>query len=48
MWAGRVVRIDDDELAKKLLWTNPGGQRGRGRPKSGWINGVEEDTRKLL
>jgi len=29
------------------LWTNSGGQRGRGRPKSRWINGVEEDARKL-
>jgi len=29
------------------LWTNPVGQRGRGRPKSRWIYGVEEDARKL-
>ena len=34
-------------LPKKILWTNPGGQRGRGRPKSRWIDGVEEDARKL-
>ena len=47
-WAGHVVRMDDNELAKKILWTNPSGQRGRGRPKSKWIDGVEEDTRKLL
>ena len=31
----------------KILWTNPGGQRGRGRPKSRWIDGVEENARKL-
>jgi hypothetical protein len=30
------------------LWTYPGGQRGRGRSKSRWIDRVEEDTRKLL
>jgi len=41
------VRIDDDELPKKILWTNPGGQRGCGRPKSRWIDGVEKDARKL-
>ena len=46
-WVGHVVRMDDNELTKKILWTNPGGQRGRGRPKSRWIDGVEEDTRKL-
>jgi len=25
----------------------PGGQRGRGRQKSRWIDGVEKDVRKL-
>jgi hypothetical protein len=28
------VRMEDNELTKKILWTNPGGQRGRSRPKS--------------
>ena len=40
------MRMDENELPKKM-WTIPGGQRGRGRPKSRWINGVEEDARKL-
>jgi hypothetical protein len=35
------------KLAKKILWTNRGGQRGRGQPKSRWIDGIEEDARKL-
>jgi len=46
MWAGHVVRMEDNELPEEILWTNPGGQ-GRGRPKSRWIEGVEEDERKL-
>ena len=41
------MRMDENELAKKILWTNPGGQRGRGRRKSRWIDGVEEDARKM-
>ena len=46
-WAGYVVRMDGNELHKKILWTNAGGRRGRGRPKSRWIDGgVEEDVRK--
>jgi len=45
-WAGHIVRMDDNELQNKLLWTNPGG-RGCGRPKSRWIDRVEEDARKL-
>jgi hypothetical protein len=47
MWAGHVVRMNDNELFKKILWTKPGGQRGRGRLKSRWNDGVEEDARKL-
>ena len=29
------------------MWTNHGGQRGRGQPKSRRVDGVEEDTKKL-
>jgi len=39
--------MDENESPKNILWTNPGGQRGRGRPKSRWIDGVEKDSRKL-
>jgi hypothetical protein len=39
--------MDKNELPKKIAWTNPGGQRGHGRPKSKWIDGVEEDAREL-
>ena len=41
------MRMDKKELPKKILWTNPGGQRGHGRQKSRWIDGVEEDAREL-
>jgi hypothetical protein len=46
-WVGHVVRMDENELSKKLSWTNPGGQWGRGQPKSRWIDGVDEDARKV-
>jgi hypothetical protein len=39
--------MDENETRKKILWTNPGGQRGRGRQKSRRIGGVEDDARKL-
>jgi len=35
------------KYTKKMLWTEPGGQRGRGLPKSRWIDGLNEDARKL-
>jgi hypothetical protein len=44
-WA---VGMDDNELPKEMLWTNPGGQRGHGRPKSSEIDGVQEDARSWV
>ena len=41
------MQIDEKKLPKKIKWINPGGQQGRGRPKSRWIDGVEKDARKL-
>jgi hypothetical protein len=38
--------MDGNELPKKDIMDNPGGQRGRGRPKSRWIDGVKEDAMK--
>ena len=46
-WAGHVVRMVENNLPKKILWTNPEGQLGNGPPKSRLIDGVEKDTRKL-
>ena len=43
---GHIVRMDDNELPIKSLWTNPGGQRGRGRPKSRWFEGIGEGSSK--
>jgi hypothetical protein len=47
-WAGHVVRMDDKELPKMILWTNPGGQQRCDQLKSRWIDRVEEDARKLV
>ena len=47
-WVGYVVQMYETELPKKISWTNPGGQWGCGWPKSRWLDGVEEDARKLV
>jgi len=46
-WVDHIMWIDVDELPKKTSWTNPGGKRGRDRPKSRRIGGAEEDARKM-
>ena len=46
-WAGHDVRMHENELSTKILWTNRAGQWGHGWQKSRWIDRIEEDARKL-
>jgi len=46
-WAGRVIRQDDDDLSRRVLLTEPGGKRPRGRPRPCWKDGVEEDVARI-
>jgi hypothetical protein len=39
--------MSKNETPEKVIYTNPGGKREHGRLKSRWIDGVEEDARKL-
>jgi hypothetical protein len=39
--------MGDNKLPKKILWTDPGSKQGSSQPKSRWIEGVDEDARKL-
>ena len=34
-WAGHVIRNDDQEISKKIFFTQPFGSRKRGRPRTG-------------
>ena len=46
-WEGLVARMDDKEITKRILNSNSGGQRERGKPKLIWIDCVELDLRKI-
>ena len=46
-WAGHLMRMDNSEVVKRVLTDSPGGSRSRGRPKTRWLDGVEEDLRKI-
>ncbi|KAJ4448936.1 hypothetical protein ANN_00328 [Periplaneta americana] len=46
-WTEHVARMSDVRIHKKILNGNPGGQRRRGRPRIRWLEGVEEDLRKM-
>jgi hypothetical protein len=42
-WAG----YEDDDLSRRVLLSEPGGKRPRGRPRLRWEDGVEEDVARL-
>ena len=46
-WLGHVVRMNETRSVKKIFEGKSNGWRGRGRPRLRWINGVEDDLRKL-
>jgi len=46
-WAGHVISQDDDDLSRRVLLSEPGGKRPRGRPRLCWEDGVKEDAAKL-
>jgi hypothetical protein len=45
-WLGHVERMND-RMPKMILNAKMEGDRKRGHPKKRWINGVEQDLRKL-
>ena len=46
-WLGHVYRMDNDAPARKCLFSDPVGNRGRGKPKKRWLDAVEDDLTKL-
>jgi hypothetical protein len=46
-WAGHVIRQDDDDLSRRVLLSEPGRRRPRGRPNLRWEDGVVEDVARL-
>ena len=46
-WLGHMVRMNETRSVKKIFEGKLEGRRGRGRPRLGFINDVEDDLRKL-
>ena len=46
-WPGHVIRMNDTRSGKKIFEGKLEGRRGKGRPRLGWINDVEDDLMKL-
>jgi transcription termination factor 2 len=46
-WLGHVVRMNETRSVKKIFEGKLERRRGKGRPRLGWINDVEDDLREL-
>jgi len=46
-WAGHVARQGEHDLSRRVLLSEPGGKRPRGRPRLRWEDGVKEAAAKL-
>jgi hypothetical protein len=44
IWAGHAMHLNDNDRARKVLTSQPGGRRPRGRPKLRWEDQVAEDA----
>ena len=44
-WFGRVMRMEEHIIPKRVLLWKPEGRRSRGKPSKRWIDGVEEDMK---
>jgi hypothetical protein len=47
-WAGRIIRMEEERIPKKVLNENFHTTRPVGRPRSRWADVVHRDTLQLL
>ena len=45
-WFGHVERMDNERLLKRVMNAEVDGQRTRGRPRAGWMDGVKKALNK--
>ena len=48
VWAGHIVRMEEERIPKKVLNGNFYTTRPVGRPRTGWADVVQRDALKLL
>jgi hypothetical protein len=46
-WLGHVEQMDEERMSRKLLHEKMDGRRRCGRPRKGWLQGLEEDLRVM-
>ena len=46
-WLGHIMRINDRDIPKRLLFSETWGHRREGRPKLSWLDGLADDLTKI-
>jgi hypothetical protein len=46
-WLGRVERMEEERMSRKLLHGKMEGRRRRGRPRKRWLHDLQEDLRVM-
>jgi hypothetical protein len=46
-WAGYVIRRENEEIIKTIMFVKPEGKKKKSRPRMRWMDGVEKDLRNL-
>ena len=46
-WLAHVYRMPDERFPKKPISGKPGGGRNKGTPHARWIDGAEDDLRRI-
>ena len=46
-WLGHIFRMEEEAPQRKCVFSNPHGNRGRGRPRMRWMDSVSGDLTKL-
>ncbi|XP_050463470.1 uncharacterized protein LOC126857791 [Cataglyphis hispanica] len=47
-WSGHVQRMHAGRVPRRNLEGKPGGKRSVGKPRAGWVDGVNVDTKNIL
>ena len=42
-WYGHVLRREDEQVGKRVLWMEVPGKRRRGSPKRRWLDNIKND-----
>jgi hypothetical protein len=47
-WAGHVLRRENEDIIKRIMFVKAEGKRKKSRPRMSWMESVKKDLRNLV